>query len=100
MCHEVFRADDENHVMTLVDFKAICWPCNLATHIGFARVKGLELEALEQLIYVNRWTANGAIQARDEALAEHARRSRCEWTFDFSALTDLIYSLDPFLVAS
>lgn len=90
VCHEVWCYDDARHVARLVGLQAICRACNLATHFGRARNIGMDEEALDHLMDVNRWTREEAATYVAQAFEQWAERSEHLWQLDTSELTQLL----------
>ena len=98
LCHEVWSYDDENHVQTLVGFKAVCNNCNNCIHMGRAHILSREgkiniREVYEHYARVNElqhWT-----QAKIDynvARLEFIERSKHGWTTvigDYNALLEI-----------
>lgn len=87
--HEVWEYDDEKHVQKLKDVIAVCPDCHAVIHIGRTSLLGKESEAQAHFMRVNGCTQSEYHAALGEANRVHARRSRCEWLTDISALKNL-----------
>ena len=85
-CHEIWEYDDEKHIQKLVGLIALCSPCHLVKHMGFARIKGKEEAAIQQLMLVNDWTREEANKYIEEAFRVYAERSKQEWKQDMSLI--------------
>lgn len=81
-CHERFNYDEETGVQTLTGTIALCPSCHESTHMGFARTRGREAEAMAHLMAVNGWTDPEARQHVQEAMRTYGRRSARDWQFD------------------
>lgn len=78
-CHEQWRHNDKNGVVTLVGFQIVCQGCNRAVHIGLAGARGELAEAIGQLRRVNRMAEQEANRMVDRATATWERRSSKHW---------------------
>ena len=94
-CHEVWDyrlTQDTNNVtqakQRLDRLIALCPACHEVKHLGFARTRGREREALAHLATVNGWTTQ---QVEDHVAQESAlfvQRSQYAWTLDLGGLLD------------
>lgn len=90
-CHEVWEFDDENHILKLKDFMALCEKCHLVKHFGMAGVLASEGKInLEELIRhfmrVNNCDRKTFEEHKREAFKKFHERSRYEWLLDISVL--------------
>lgn len=94
-CHEVwdYRLSELNGKVVQAKQRldrliALCPSCHEVKHMGFARSRGREREAMEHLALVNGWTR---VQVDDHVAmvdAEWQVRSRYTWTLDLGGLLD------------
>ncbi|MDN5854066.1 MAG: DUF5710 domain-containing protein [Actinomycetia bacterium] len=93
--HERWHFDDRTGVQSLRRLIALCSPCHLVTHFGYANVQGRIDEALAHLRKVNGLTLPEALAhvyaAEDVWIARSAR----VWELDLSILTDAGIALRP-----
>ena len=88
-CDEVWRYDDEAHVATLVELRAVCPDCHAVKHMGRTGLVLGKDEAralvMARLIAVNGW--DEATAAAHVTAAWAAWRERClhDWTLDMGA---------------
>jgi 5-methylcytosine-specific restriction endonuclease McrA len=87
-CHEVFSYHEEARTQKLVSLVALCRPCHLVKHIGWAQIKGHEPAALVQLAAVNGWTPEQCADYVDEAFALWRKRSENQWNVDLSFIEE------------
>jgi hypothetical protein len=78
-CHERWHYDEKRGTATLYGFQILCDPCNWATHIGLAGLRGHGEEALAQLCRVSGISRKQAEVLRRRALETWERRSQVEW---------------------
>ncbi|WP_186194012.1 hypothetical protein [Burkholderia gladioli] len=81
-CHERFDYNEETGVQTLTGTIALCPSCHESTHMGFARTRGREAEAMAHLMAVNDWSDPEARQHVQEAMRTYGRRSARDWQLD------------------
>jgi len=93
-CHEVwdYRIVPVDGVVTakqrLDRLSALCPACHEVKHMGFARTRGREREAMAHLATVNGWTwerVNEHVVETNELFLE---RSKYAWTLDLGGLLD------------
>jgi hypothetical protein len=78
-CHEKWDYNDRTGTATLVGFEILCDPCNWATHIGLAGVRGHSQEARAQLARVNHMTPEEVEALIERATGDWKRRSQMRW---------------------
>ncbi len=84
--HEVWDYNDQTYTQTLTRLIALCPACHLVKHFGFACLQGRELQALDHLMRVNKWTKAQADVHIEAAFELHAKRSLHRWTLDLTWL--------------
>jgi hypothetical protein len=93
-CHEVWdyrisQVGDEVTAKQRLDrLSALCPACHEVKHMGFARTRGREREAMAHLATVNGWTwerVNEHVVETNELFLE---RSKYVWTLDLGGLLD------------
>lgn len=92
-CHEVWEYDDQNHILKLKGFMALCENCHLIKHWGMATILASEGKIkLEDLIKhfmeVNNCDRLTFEEHKKEAIQKFNERSRYEWLIDISILKD------------
>lgn len=87
-CHEVWDYIEEDGVkiQRLRKMTSLCPRCHEVKHIGLARVRDREVEALQWLALVNRISDIEAIQLSRIATETWSERSKYEWKLDISHL--------------
>lgn len=65
---------------------ALCPDCHLVKHFGRAMAEGRTRYALAWFAQVNALSPDVALANARQALDEHARRSRLDWSLDLSLL--------------
>jgi hypothetical protein len=90
-CHEVWEYDDQNHILKLKGFMALCENCHLIKHWGMATILASEGKIkLEDLIKhfmeVNNCDRLTFEEHKKEAIQKFNERSRHEWLIDISIL--------------
>lgn len=93
--HERWHYEDRSGVQTLRRLLTVCKPCHLATHFGFAQVKGREDEARAQLAAVTRQSRAQIADHVEHAFAVWDRRSRRVWELDLRILTGVGITVRP-----
>lgn len=91
--HEIWSYDDVNHVQTLVGMIALCPTCHMAKHIGrtlTVRSEQTQDRVLYHIMRVNNWTEDLLLKELHSAFAQHAERSRHQWTLDISWIEHVI----------
>jgi len=83
-CHEEWAYDDERHVVSLDNLKAICRDCNAVAHAGRTGIVVPDFDIIGQLMKVNRWTRKEAEAHKKEAFGLWRERSRYHWRQDRS----------------
>lgn len=91
-CHEIWSYDNKNLVQKLEGMIALCPDCHMVKHMGFAIIKGKEIQALRHLMSVNKITKKEAKAYIQEAFRIWEERSQKEWTLDLSYLKE--YGID------
>lgn len=86
-CHEIWHYDDINHVQKLTGTIALCPACHEVKHIGHARIKGRETQALKHLARVNGWTITQARNYMFDCFRKWSGRSDYEWALDCTWLS-------------
>jgi hypothetical protein len=100
-CHERFVYDGKTKIQKLVRLVALCKPCHLAQHTGFARVTGLLEDVLLHIMNVNDMSYQEAVDLVNHAVDVCELRSKIEWTLDISVALAMLppdlcrSSLDP-----
>jgi len=87
-CHERWHYDDQTHTQRLVRLLCLCTRCHEATHMGLAKIRRREFEAIEQLTRVEGWTFERAEEHVEAAFELWRERNRTNWTLDLTILTD------------
>lgn len=87
--HERWEYDDARHVQILRRLICLCEPCHTATHMGLARIRGVENEAIEHLARVNNWSEAQTADHIPRAFAAWEMRSQVEWSLDISMLDNI-----------
>ena len=87
--HERWHFDERTGVQSLRRLIALCSPCHLVTHFGYANVQGRTDEALAHLRKVNGLTLAEALTHVHAAEDVWIARSARVWELDLSILTDL-----------
>jgi len=92
-CHEVWEYDDQNHILKLKGFMALCENCHLIKHWGMATILASEGKIkLEDLIKhfmeVNNCDRLTFEEHKKESIQKFNERSRYEWLIDISILKD------------
>lgn len=91
-CHEIWHYDDKNLIQKLTGMIALCPACHMVKHIGFARVRGKEEQAIHHLMKINKMTRKAAEAYVSKAFECWRKRSQQEWKLDISVLKD--YGID------
>jgi len=78
-CHERWHYDEKRGTATLYGFQIVCDPCNWATHIGLAGVRGHAEEALAQLCRVNSISRKQAQVLKRRAMETWKKRNQMQW---------------------
>ncbi|TVY10005.1 HNH endonuclease [Paenibacillus cremeus] len=86
-CHEIWEYDETDLIQKLVGLIAICKPCHLIKHHGYANIlaqKGeLNLDELvSHFMKVNNCTKKEYESHRKHAFKEWRERSTKQWTID------------------
>ena len=87
--HERWQFDEQTGVQSLRRLIALCSPCHLVTHFGYANVQGRTDEALAHLRKVNGMTLVEALAHVHAAEDVWISRSGRMWELDLSILTDV-----------
>ena len=85
--NEAWDYDDETRVQTLKGVIALCPNCHHVRHWGKMTVDGREEEVVAWVMHINGWTRAMAEEAAAFAFDQWERRSRHEWTSDYSWVT-------------
>lgn len=87
-CHEVwdYIEVDGVKVQKLIKMTSLCPRCHEVKHLGLARVRNREAEALEWLALVNRIREVDVLTLSRVATEEWKERSRHKWKLDISYL--------------
>ena len=93
--HEQWTYDDDAGTRVLTGVKAVCGPCNSATHFGRSRnlaAQGhLDLqEVRDHFMRVNGFDRSSAENAIKNAFALQRERNKQQWTTDFGPYADAI----------
>jgi hypothetical protein len=88
-CHERWEYNESTGVQKLVALECLCHSCHEVKHMGLARVRGREREAMAHMVCVNNICLATAEQIVDEAFEVWKRRSLMKWKLDVSALESL-----------
>jgi hypothetical protein len=83
-CNEVW--DYQNNKQILIKLEAICRPCHLTQHMGYASIIGQHQAAFNHLLKVNGWTGEQGRDYVQAKFAEWEQRSKIEWILDLSYL--------------
>jgi 5-methylcytosine-specific restriction endonuclease McrA len=83
-CNEVWDYKDNKQI--LVRLEAICRPCHLTQHLGYAAIIGKHQEAFNHLIKVNKWTGEQGMLYIQKKWQEWEERSKITWTLDYEVL--------------
>ena len=86
--HEVWSYDDKKNIQKLEKMIALCPSCHRVKHYGFAKVKGLEKQALKHFMKINKLDKQVAQQYIDQAFVEWEKRSQKNWILDLSYLKE------------
>lgn len=94
-CHEVWSYDDEKHIQTLVGFEALCEPCHMVKHIGFAGIRALDGEldfdkVIAHFMRVNRCSREEFDKAVALAFEVWEERSSHTWKCELGEFKDLL----------
>ncbi len=76
------------NVQKLERLVCLCHACHEATHMGLARVKGRESEAVRHLMQVRGWTYEQAHSHISAAFQLWRGRNGSAWDLDLSVITD------------
>ena len=87
--HERWHFDERTGVQSLRRLIALCSPCHLVTHFGYANVQGRTDDALAHLRKVNGLTLAEALAHVHAAEDVWIRRSGRVWELDLGILTDV-----------
>ncbi len=90
-CHEVWEFDDENHILKLKGFMALCENCHLVKHFGMAGILAsdgkIELkELIQHFMRVNNCDLKTFEEHKKEAFKRFEERSKYEWLIDISGI--------------
>ena len=85
--HERWSYDDKSSVQRLERLVALCHSCHMATHMGFAEVKGVGDQARAHLKKVRRFTDAEVDRHIQDAFAVWKKRNQKSWTLDVSVIT-------------
>lgn len=93
-CHEVWSYDDKEYVQTLVGFVALCEPCHMVKHIGFAGIRAMEGELDYDKLVAHFMRVNGCSREEfDKAVAVAfevwEERSNHKWRCELGELEGL-----------
>ena len=91
--HERWSYDYDTHTQKLIRLVGLCKPCHQVTHIGLARVNGLEEEALQHLKKVRGFGLVELKEHIDMAYAIWSERNQYVWNLDLSLITTNGYKL-------
>lgn len=89
-CHEMFVYDGSTRTQKLVKLVALCKPCHMAQHPGFARSQGLIDDVLCHIMNVNGMTYSEAVGLLNRAIDLCAYRSRVQWEIDISVALEAL----------
>jgi hypothetical protein len=87
-CHEVWQYDDYHHIQILKGFVALCVPCHMVKHLGYASCFGVgEIEGgydalVEHYMRVNSCTREDFEKDSNKAFEVWDKRSNYQWTCD------------------
>lgn len=84
---EAWDYDDETRTQTLKGVIALCPDCHHVRHWGRMTIEGREEEVIAWAMRINRWTRAAAEDAAAFAFDQWDRRSRHEWSSDYSWVT-------------
>lgn len=85
--HEVWNADPDQRVLSLVRVAALCPSCHDVKHIGRTLALGFGQRAMAHLAHVNGWTMLKAREHIDAIEAQWRERSAWAWTLNLDWLT-------------
>ena len=85
-CHEVWSYDDQTHTQKLERMMALCPPCHLAKHMGYAMTTGKYEDALHHLMKVNDIPEKEAKEYVHHEFQVWSQRSHFHWALDVSLL--------------
>jgi hypothetical protein len=85
ICHEVWDYNDKVGTATLERMEVHCAECDLATHMGRAKVHGFLDAALERLRSVNNLSVAEAKQVFEDAMTVWRGRNKRNWRIVVSA---------------
>lgn len=98
-CHEVWRYDDEHHMIYLDKLQSICYKCHSVKHIGYQMIQGDEAFelALLHMMKINSIDKDTAIDLINKVFEIHTERSQHQWKFDFKSIYDAhkILQIEP-----
>jgi hypothetical protein len=92
-CHEKWEYTPTG-TQVLVGFIALCPDCHRVKHIGRAQIVGEFGEALDQLMEVNNWSEEDAIEYIEEAFYLWEERSANKWDLDITYIERFISEED------
>jgi hypothetical protein len=84
--HERWFYDDETYTQKLVRIVALCSDCHQSTHIGYAKIKGKEKEAIMHLQKVRNMTDEECHAHITEAYKIWNFRNKIDWNLDISLI--------------
>lgn len=93
--HERWHYDTDRRVQSLRRLIALCTDCHMATHYGFAELRGRDRQAREHLAAVNRWSPQDVRLHIEGAVELWHTRNRVKWDLDLSLLTDVDVQVNP-----
>jgi len=85
-CHEVWDYNDKTNIQKLVRMIALCPACHSVKHLGRARAVGIYHLAMEQLMKVNGWNREEAIEYATGVFVEWKERSKHQWKINLDIL--------------
>lgn len=85
--HERWAYDTVASVQALRRLICLCTQCHQVTHFGLATIKGRDVEALDHLCAVTRWSRQDAELHIEAAFEAWHALSRTTWDLDLGILT-------------
>jgi hypothetical protein len=89
-CHEIWKYDDFKHTQTLIGFVSLCSSCHKVKHPGLAKLRGEGKLVEDQLMNINNWSRNQAIEYLINSFNTWEIRSQYQWTIDISFINNYI----------
>lgn len=92
--HEIWDFDEKTHTQKLIEIIGICKACHNTIHYGRAQKIGLEKDARDQFIKVNKCSYLDFVRAVEAAKKRYDRLSKIsDWTLDISLIEQQGYHL-------